>query len=193
MLYSWHIIHLSFSWKRKKKRNSKFGQPSKITHNRTLCFLCICWWWAHHLEGSPVHTTQASLSRYFFFSVFSSSDLCFFVIWSGLHNKGGARGSVVDWEIMLQAGMSQVRFPMGSLGFSIDLILPVSLWSCGRLSLSQKLVPGILLGVKGGRSVRLTSPLSVSRFSRTCRSLDVLTTLWASTACYRDRFTFFNS
>jgi hypothetical protein len=34
----------------------------------------------------------------------------------------GARGSVVGWGTMLQAGRSRVRFPMRSLDFSIDLI-----------------------------------------------------------------------
>jgi hypothetical protein len=34
----------------------------------------------------------------------------------------GARGSVVVWENMLQAGRSQAQFPMGSADYSIELI-----------------------------------------------------------------------
>jgi ribosomal protein L37E len=75
---------------------------------------------------------------------------------------------------MLQAGRPQVRFPMRSLDFSIDLILQITPWLWGRLSLQQKWVPGIFLGLKSGRCVRLTSsPPSVSWVLRKCGTLDV--------------------
>jgi hypothetical protein len=38
-----------------------------------------------------------------------------------------ARGSVVCWGTMLQAGRTPVWFPMRSLGFSVDLILTAAL------------------------------------------------------------------
>jgi hypothetical protein len=42
-----------------------------------------------------------------------------------------AHGGAVGWGNVLQAGRSQVQFPMGSLGFFIDIILPVTLWPLG--------------------------------------------------------------
>jgi hypothetical protein len=51
------------------------------------------------------------------------------------HFNVGARCSVVGWGNMLQAGRSRVLFPMRKLDFSIDLILPATLWPWARRSL----------------------------------------------------------
>jgi len=47
----------------------------------------------------------------------------------------GARGSAVGWGTALEAGRSRVRFPMVSLKFFIDIILPSALRPWGWLSL----------------------------------------------------------
>ena len=52
---------------------------------------------------------------------------------------------------------SRVQFPMESLGFLTDMILPATLWSWGRLSLYKKWEPGIHPGDKGGGCVGLTT------------------------------------
>ena len=47
----------------------------------------------------------------------------------------GARCGAVGWGTALQVGRSRVRFPMVSLEFFIDIILPAKLWPWGWLSL----------------------------------------------------------
>ena len=69
----------------------------------------------------------------------------------------GARGGAFGWGTALQTGRSLVRFPMVSLEFFIDRVLPASLRPRCWLSLYQKWVPGIFPGGKGGRCVGLTT------------------------------------
>jgi len=46
----------------------------------------------------------------------------------GTYYMEGARGSAVGWGTALQTGRAQVQFPMVSLEFFIDIILPAALW-----------------------------------------------------------------
>ena len=52
-----------------------------------------------------------------------------------VQDQVGASGGAVGWGTALQAGRSRVRIPMLSLEFFIDIILTVTLWPRGWLSL----------------------------------------------------------
>jgi hypothetical protein len=81
----------------------------------------------------------------------------------------GVRGSVVGWATMLEGRRWRVRSLMTSLEF---FNLPNT--SSSTMALGSKWVPGIFLGVKGGRIVKMTaSTLSGGRFSRKFGSLEV--------------------
>jgi hypothetical protein len=90
----------------------------------------------------------------------------------------GARGSVVCWGTMLQAGSSRDRIPIMSLDF-FNLPNPFSrtmaLGSTQPLTdISTRNILGMFLGVRRGWRVGLTAlPPSMSRLSRNCGNLNI--------------------
>jgi hypothetical protein len=82
----------------------------------------------------------------------------------------GARGSVVGWGTMLQAGKSWVRVPMRWNFSSFQSHYGIGVDSASSRNEYQE--PS--WGVKDSRHVRLTTlPPSVSRLSRYCAALNV--------------------
>jgi hypothetical protein len=95
---------------------------------------------------------------------------------------------------MLQAGRSRVRLPMNTLDFSIDLILPVALWSMGSIrpltEMSTRNHPGGK--VRPAREADNLSAICEPIVEKMWEPPRLLTTLWASTARYRDSFSCFS-
>jgi hypothetical protein len=99
------------------------------------------------------------------------------------------RGSIVGWDTILQIGRSRVRISIVHSIFSIYLILPGSLWSFGRQPLTEmstRNAPGGKGRTTHKADLTAICELIVHKMWEPRR----LTTLWASTACYRDIFTY---
>jgi hypothetical protein len=87
-----------------------------------------------------------------------------------VYNNSGARGSVVGWGTMLQAGRSRVRVPMRWIFSSFQPHYGPGVDSASNRNEYQESYSA----VEGGRRVRRTTlPPSVSWLSTKCGNLDV--------------------
>jgi len=129
---------------------SIYHQLSPSSHSQHLEYLFLPSS-VHPFLGLPLRLVPSSSWVKIFLGILSSSILSrwpsqlilcpfiHFTIISPLLNYRwllcNKRSGAVAWSTALQDGRSQVRFPMVSLEFFIDIILPAALWPWGRLSL----------------------------------------------------------
>ena len=93
------------------------------------CFSC-----EYVFQGHFTHDMPAN-SHCYWIVVFLLKIWCLYFGQCVFVRDSGARGGADGWGTALQAGRSWVRFPMVSLEFFIDIILPAVLWSWGWLNL----------------------------------------------------------
>jgi len=104
--------------------------------------------WLVYIRSARDSTTMGGyINKYIYLLIFIDQN----------STECGVRSGAFSWGTAPQAGRSRVWFPMVSLDFFIDIILPAALWPWGRLSLKQKWVPGMFPGSKGGRYAGLTT------------------------------------
>jgi hypothetical protein len=103
----------------------------------------------------------------------------------------GARGSVVGWGTMLQAGRSRFRVPMRWIFFN----LPNHSSRTMTLGSTQLLTEMSTRNLPGGKGPPARNPNNLTAICEPTVwimwKLHCLTTLWVSMACYRDSFTFY--
>jgi len=92
---------------------------------RFVCFLC-------GVIGHTLYSKKKS-NRYISYVMLHDTWFCLYVY--SIIKRMGVRGGAVCWGTAVQAGRSRVPFPMVSLEFFIDIILPVALCPWGWLSL----------------------------------------------------------
>jgi hypothetical protein len=129
---SLHTLGISSSLHMDCKLYTSFydGLLIMISHTQEITFQN----WQHNCQtaNAILHMTEvkqrAPVNKVSLFNLYSPY---FYGVCSG----------AVEWGTALQAGRSQVQFPMVSLEFFIDIILLAALWPWGWHSLQQKHAP----------------------------------------------------